>query len=127
FTVARWAEWRGDRSRTDLRPPSGVFMAIGWHTSLQPHVQPLMDEHPLSDSGCATLARALFPLARQHDAQAAGLVVRANTPQGRYPVMRPRGVRRFWFHHVTVGVEAHCVDALTGTWGTPRAQYLSTH
>ena len=32
-----------------------------------------------------------------------------------------------WFHHFTVEVAAHCVDALTGADGTPRSAYLDKH
>jgi hypothetical protein len=33
----------------------------------------------------------------------------------------------FWFHHFTVEVEAHCVDALTGVDGTTRETYLDRY
>ncbi len=40
------------------------------------------------------------------------------------PKLKPE---RPWFHHITVEVEAHLVDALTGADGTPRSSYLEQH
>lgn len=46
--------------------------------------------------------------------------------QGRFVVPKVHTGQR-WFHHYTVEVEYHGVDALTGVSGTPWSAYLSTH
>jgi hypothetical protein len=59
------------------------------------------------------------------DPEAHGLVVTPRPGMGRYVV--PLAGYGRWYHHVTTAVEAHCVDALTGSSGTARSHYLVAH
>lgn len=45
---------------------------------------------------------------------------------GRF-VVPNQAIGQRWFHHFTVEVERHGVDALTGPSGTLWGSYLSTH
>lgn len=101
-------------------------MAVPWSPTLARQVHELVADYAVSDP-CAELSRRLLPMAREQDPDALGLVVRANTAQVRYPVVKPRGTRLWWFYHVTVHVDQHCVDALTGASGTPDTLYFETH
>lgn len=102
-------------------------MAIPWTNDRAGRVGALMEEHPL-ERGCAALGRALLPVAREQDPSAVGIVIRASAGQTRYPCIETRGrPPLYWFHHVTVGLLEHCVDALTGVPGTRQEAYLDTH
>lgn len=100
-------------------------VAVAWTSAQEAEVERLLRAHPAATGRCASLARDLLPIARGRDADAHGLLIRPKPGQGRYVV--PRAGTHRWFHHVTVGVEAHCVDALTGKAGTERGQYLPRH
>ena len=65
-----------------------------------------------------------MPIGRERDAQAQ--VWQLLPTEGIYVVPKLELGQR-WFHHFTVEVEAHCVDALTGASGTPRSEYLDEH
>lgn len=102
-------------------------MPIAWTNNRAARVAEQIEAHPASSGRCAALGRALLPLARAEDADAAGIVVRPVGGQSRYACMRPSGHHLYWFHHVTTGLQAHFVDALTGVTGTPDDIYLATH
>ncbi|MCB9760483.1 MAG: hypothetical protein H6739_11645 [Alphaproteobacteria bacterium] len=102
-------------------------MSVDWPPDKAEQIDSLIDAHPVESGRCASLARSILPIAREQDADAQGVIVKANAAQTRYPCMKPRIHGVWWFHHVTLGVEGHFVDALTGTQGTERAHYLTTH
>ncbi len=101
-------------------------MAVPWNPARSIRVDTLLKEYTV-ESPCAEVARRLLPIAREETPDSAGVIIRANTGQARYPVVNPRGVRLFWFYHVAVLVQDHCVDALTGTPGTHRENYFEMH
>lgn len=105
------------------------LMGVEWSDSQRIRVSGLIEEHPVTTSDCAVLGRKVLPIGRERDAAAHGLVVRANTTQTRFACLKPRHgqVKRRWFHHVTVAVDEHGVDALAGVDGTPLASYLREH
>jgi hypothetical protein len=99
-------------------------MSIRWNDAEAARVEALIAHHPIS-TGCAPLGRAILPVARGHDPLAQGVVVRADTDQVKYACVRHRLGGKYWYHHVTVGVADHCIDALTGTPGRQRTEYLA--
>ena len=105
-------------------------MAVSWSPARTRRIDALLKDYTLA-SPCAEVARRLLPIAREHDLGSRGLIVRANAGQTRYGILRPGGQAPdqdlWWHYHVTVLVEQHCVDVLTGTPGTARDGYLETH
>lgn len=99
-------------------------MAVPWTPAEAGTVDALIAAHPIT-GGCAPLARALLPVARGRDVSAQGLVIRADADQVKYACVRHRLGGRYWYHHVTVGVAEHCVDAVTGTPGVEQQRYLT--
>ena len=66
----------------------------------------------------------MLPIAQQLDRRARAWKL---TPRlGRFVVPRS-DVGQRWFHHFTVEVDDHGVDALTGPDGTSWQHYLPTH
>jgi hypothetical protein len=104
-------------------------MAVMWTTAQREHVEDRLAARPLGASHwCVALAREILPIARERDIAARGLVIRPAFGLVRYPTMRSRNrAAPPWFHHVTVAVDGHGVDALTGANGTDLAAYLTTH
>lgn len=103
-------------------------MSVSWSKEQLERVTSEIAAHPVDSGRCARLARELLPIARELDPRARGLVIRANTAQVRYPCFGPKVPETlWWFHRVTIEVQAHCVDALTGALGTLRANYIGAH
>lgn len=100
-------------------------MAIPWTGPQSDRVGALIGAHPPDGGRCADLARAILPIARDLDGNAHGCVIRPLPGHGRYVAPRVGGT--MWRHHVTVGVAAHFVDALTDVPGTPSADYPDAH
>lgn len=104
-------------------------MPVHWSHSHRANVEHLIDTHPVTTSDCAVLGRKLLPIARQHETAAHAMVIRADTRQSRFACIKPRhpDVKRHWYHHVTIAVDGHGVDALSGADGTPLEDYLHEH
>lgn len=99
-------------------------MAIGWSDEQRERVVHILVEYPVASGRCETVAWSILPIAKERDVAAEVWELRPS--EGRYivPKMEPP---KPWFHHLTVEVEAHCVDALTGSSGEPRSAYLENH
>lgn len=95
-------------------------MSIDWSEIQRTAVEGALSRYPAESHECREAARLLLPIARERDAGARAWRLRPR--EGRY-IVPMRSVGRDWFFHVTVETEAHCVDALTGVAGTPRAAY----
>lgn len=80
--------------------------------------------HPVQSGRCAVAARGILPIGRERDPRS--LIWRLEPAEGRYVVPRVK-LDALWYFHVTVETDAHCLDALTGVGGTPRASYLDEH
>lgn len=104
-------------------------MTIGWSPEARRAVAAALAKHPVRSGRCADAAREVLPFALQHDPVAQPNLVRPGPKAPRASYVLPRGVLPTprWTHHVTVGVEAHCVDSLTGPDGTAREGYLTEH
>jgi hypothetical protein len=85
-------------------------------------VQAALDAHPAPSNRCAQAAQGVLPTARELDEDASAILVE---PRDAIYV-QAKGYSR-WFHHVTVGMTQHYVDALTGADGHPDATYLETY
>lgn len=73
---------------------------------------------------CAAAAREVLPVANHRDLQARAQILRPT--EGRYVATRITAGQK-WRHHVSVTVEQHFVDALTGADGTEASRYLEQH
>jgi hypothetical protein len=96
------------------------LVAIGWTSDQRRRVAAILAKHPAESAQCATAARKILPVAREHDPSA---VVHQLSPRyGRF--VDPR---RRWFYHVTVRAADHQVDALTGPDGLPTNEYAALY
>ena len=100
-------------------------MAIPWSPSQLECVNAAIGAHPAESGRCAELARQVAPVARELDPETHGLLVTPRPGMGRFVV--PLAGHGRWYHHVTTAVNAHCVDALTGSSGTGMGSYLVAH
>jgi hypothetical protein len=99
-------------------------MAIDWTTDQRAKVDRVLERYPVTSGRCESAAWEILPIGRQCDPHAQ--IWQLVPDEGLYVVPRlEQDV--FWFHHFTVEVEAHCVDALIGSDGTSRAEYLARH
>jgi len=99
-------------------------MGIRWSRAERDAVEAALIEHPAPSGRCFHAARAILPLAQRVDRDAKPWKI---TPAaGRF--VAPRGDMELrWFHHITVQVDAHAVDALAGPDGTAWSDYLPLH
>jgi len=99
-------------------------MGIRWSRSERDAVDAVLREHPAPSGRCFRAAWAILPIAQRVDPDARPWKL---TPTaGRF--VAPRSdVELHWFHHITVEVDAHAVDALTGADGTTWSDYLPRH
>jgi hypothetical protein len=88
-------------------------------------VERALGENPIESARCAEAARAVLPIARERSEGAEAVVILPRV--GRFVVPRNVTPTPRWFHHVSVIVEAHHVDALTGPDGCPAPEYLARH
>jgi hypothetical protein len=99
-------------------------MSIRWAPDARDAVDTILIAHPAPSGRCFHAARAIHPIACHLDPRARAWKV---TPRvGRFIVPK-RDIGQRWFHHITVEVDDHGVDALTGPDGTPWPDYLPTH
>ena len=99
-------------------------MAIGWTLPEAAEVGAVLAKYHVDTGECLAAARTIHPMAIARDA---GSTVWQLWPaEGRYVVPRAK-LKRPWYYHATVEVEAHCVDALTGVPGTHRDDYATAH
>ncbi len=101
--------------------PATLVPVIPWAPQQRNAVAAILDAHPAVSGRCAQAARALLTTAIQLDRRAHAVVVEPASP-AIYVLAKGLAVR--WFHHVTVDVAVHRVDALTGPDGHPRTSYL---
>jgi hypothetical protein len=101
-------------------------MAVAWTEDQEAAVKEQLQIYPAATGLCRNLARALLPVARERDEQSHGLLILPKPGKG-YRVVPKVSLFGSWDHHFTVGVDGHCVDALTGASGTERDQYLARH
>lgn len=87
---------------------------IAWTSDQRARVEQVLTSYPVASGRCESVAWEILPIGRERD------------PSGLYVVPRVE-LTQFWFHHFTVELDAHCVDALTGADGTPRSTYLGEH
>jgi hypothetical protein len=97
---------------------------IPWNDRQRNHVAQILERYPVTSNRCATAACGILPTAQDLEAAAHMLVVR---PGGFAIYVQPKDLPVRWFHHVTVAVVEHCVDALTGADGHPRDTYLTEY
>lgn len=94
---------------------------IEWSTDQRGRVAEIFEHYPPHSARCATAAKELLPTAREIDRNSRAMKVSPRV--GLYVAPRTR-VGGTWFHHVTVDVSVHYVDALTGPDGREHATYL---
>lgn len=99
-------------------------MPIRWSTAQRREVQDCLSAHPAPSGRCLEAARGVLPVARARDADARSWKI---SPLEGYFVVPRQSVGGRWFHHYTVEVELHYVDALTGVSGTVSDAYLAEH
>lgn len=87
-------------------------------------VEAVLLAHPTASGRCFEAARAVRVIARDRDPGARVWKIRPR--KGRFVVPK-LSIGQRWFHHFTVEVDRHGVDALTGPDGTRWEAYLSTH
>jgi hypothetical protein len=105
----------------------GERMSISWSGKRAASVAKILDDNPPESARCALAAKKVLPHARKEDADATTWEVRP-TPSVVFRILSPRvSVGGRWTHHVTVGLQAHFVDALTTATGTTATKYLETH
>jgi hypothetical protein len=95
---------------------------VSWTPSQRVVVERVLREHPPASGRCAQAARTVLPHAIELDADAGALVIEPT--EGIYVETTHEYGGRPWFHHVTVDVQAHRVDAMTGVDGHPAASYV---
>ena len=99
-------------------------MPVEWERNEREAVEVVLSAYPAVSGRCFEAARAVLAIARGHDPAARGWKIRPR--MGRF-VVPAQELGQRWFHHFTVEVERHGVDALTGPDGTPWDAYLETH
>lgn len=97
---------------------------IVWTGEQRDRVERVLASYPAASGRCESAAWEVLPIGCERDPEAQ--VWQLLPSEGLYVVPRIELAQR-WFHHFTVEVEAHCVDALTGADGTPTAAYLDEH
>jgi hypothetical protein len=101
-----------------------MAMGIRWSRTERDAVDAALLEHPAASGRCFHAARAILPHAQRVDSDARPWKIAPTA--GRF--VAPRSdVELRWFHHITVQVDAHAVDALTGADGTAWQDYLPRH
>ncbi len=98
-------------------------MTVGWPGRDRSTVQVILDEHPFDSGRCADAAREVLPIAQALDPGARAMKLEPASP-ARYLLPLNIQLERNYYHHVTVRVVQHHVDALTGADGTPEDVYL---
>jgi len=99
-------------------------MAIDWHAGQRDEVKGHLDSHPVDSGECLEAARKVLPVAQVRDPTAHPWKL---VPlEGRFVVPRSPLERR-WFHHYTVELLKHCVDAVVGPDGAESPTYLQKH
>jgi hypothetical protein len=99
-------------------------MAVAWTSDEHDAVDAILNTYPAPSGRCLEAARGLLPIGQARDPATCAWKIKPR--QGRFVVPKIHTSKR-WFHHYTVEVERHGVDALTGASGTPWNTYLSTH
>lgn len=99
-------------------------MPIGWTPNEHDAVAAILIAYPAHSGRCFDAARNILPIAQGRDAEARPWRIKPR--QGRFLVPKV-SVGKRWFHHYTVEVDQHGVDALTGPGGTDWRTYLPTH
>jgi hypothetical protein len=99
-------------------------MPVEWKRNEREAVEAVLLAHPAASGRCFDAARAVLTIARGRDPAARGWKIRPR--KGRFVVPK-QDLGQRWFHHYTVEVDHHGVDALTGPDGTPWDAYLPTH
>ena len=84
----------------------------------------VLARYPVGSGRCESAAWEILPVGRERDEKAQ--IWQLVPTEGIYVVPKVEQ-DVFWFHHFTVEVDAHCVDALTGVDGTIRSAYLDEH
>lgn len=95
-------------------------MAVGWSERQEGVVRGALAEHDVDSGECALAAAKILPVALERDRSA--VARRCDPNYGRF--VSPQ---RKWYHHVSVRVEGHHVDALTGAPGLECDDYFSTY
>jgi hypothetical protein len=99
-------------------------MTIRWSADQRDAVDAALIEHPAPSGRCFYAARAILPVAQCIDRDARPWKI---TPAAGRFVAPCSAMEQRWFHHITVQVDAHAVDALTGADGTAWPDYLPRH
>lgn len=97
---------------------------VAWTHDEQAAVEATLERFPVASGRCFDVARDVLEVARSRDATSKAWKIKPR--QGRFVVPKIHLGQR-WFHHFTVEVEHHGVDALTGSAGTPWQSYLGVH
>lgn len=96
-------------------------MAIDWTADERPRVETAVAAHPVKSGRCAALARVVFAVGCERDAETVGRHVR---PRGAARFVVPKHPdARLWWSHTFVETHGHAVDALTGAGGHPADAY----
>lgn len=96
---------------------------LQWNPPQRDTVSACLARFPPESAKCAAAARAILPTARERDSGAHAVQLRPN--DGSRFIETTTG--RCWYHHVTVSLEHHRLDALTGANGHPSGSYLQTY
>jgi hypothetical protein len=96
------------------------LVAFAWTPDQRKRVEAVLSKYPVESARCAIAAKRIHPIAIELDVDAE--VWRCSPRYGRF--VDPQ---RRWFHHVTVRVADHYVDALTGADGLSAAEYFVHH
>jgi hypothetical protein len=99
-------------------------MAVEWTPDERDAVEAILLALPAQSGRCFEAARGVLPIGRARDPATSAWKIKPR--QGRFVVPKVHTGQR-WFHHYTVEVQRHGVDALTGAGGTPWDIYLPTH
>lgn len=101
-------------------------MPVAWTQDEHDAVDAILIAHPVRSGRCFEAAQAILPIATGRDATARAWKIKPRSGRGRFVAPKVNFGER-WFHHYTVEVEVHGVDAITGPDGTPWGAYLETH
>jgi hypothetical protein len=105
-------------------------MTIPWKPSQRAGVDEILAALPPESHRCDDAARQILPIALEIEPAAGTLRVVADPaqfPRGTWVICPKQPVGRAWYEHWTVGVVAHCVDALTRSDGCEEGRYLEAH
>lgn len=98
------------------------ILAIQWIDNDESEVADILENYPTTSNQCAEAARLILPIAIRTDADSCPKHIKPI--RGRFVCCK---IASGWFHHVTTSLQAHFVDALTGSSGWVVSSYLERY